>query len=125
MSTKLKIKVGREEINKGECANPFGCAIALAVRSIFPHASVGAEDIRPFAKDVQLPIYIKLPIEAKAFIKRFDMVTHPCSPISQRDDLEEIEFEIEIPDEVLEIAGKGSLEEAKRIISESQTLELI
>lgn len=131
MSTTLKIKVTKEILEKSrmcggdDTKNKIGmnCAISLAVRDIFPDVWVGDMDIR-FGRwdedhfDVNDKItYIGLPYRVQMFIKEFDK-TSPANRLL----MPEIEFEIEIPDAVIETIN---IDELKPLLVNHPTLELI
>jgi hypothetical protein len=126
MSIKMKIKVTKEILRKSMwCGTPSGssdvvsnCAIALAVRDIFPNASVGIYTMS-FGLNTDS---IELPSVAKKFIECFDQLR--LKPY-KRLLLQEIEFEIQIPNEVISRIGNGNIEEVKTIIQNSETLELV
>lgn len=92
------------------------CAVALAVRDIFPKAEVMSECIQPFGKSIQ---EIELPEEAVLFISTFDRLKHAPEA---RLGMPEISFEIDVPMEVIEKIG---IDEAKEILKKSETLELV
>lgn len=122
---KLKIKITKQILEESKMcgvSNFIGrvgehCAIALAVREIFPKAVVGRREINPFGFSKGIPTIIDLPDEATYFIDRFDRST-----VEKRVALPEFEFEINIPEKVIESI---SLPEIEKIISNSETLELI
>lgn len=127
MSIKMKIKVTKEILRKsmwcGTDAGPkdisHNCAVALAVRDIFPYATIGKYGMfigSSAGHDVDLPK------EAKDFITQFDILKN--RPY-KRLELPELEFEIEIPDKVLSKIGNGNIEEIKTIIQNSEILELV
>lgn len=133
--TKIKIKVGKEEIMKGECGNVSKCAIALAITSVFGRVGVDGTTIDFYLKDGSTQ-RVNTPRIASDFIERFDECTKIVETslgigMKMYDDpemkakLEEIEFEIEVPDKVLEDVASGSIEDVKKIISQSKTLELV
>lgn len=96
------------------------CAIALAVRSIFPDAWVDEENIIPFFfKELHKPIVhkIKLPYEACGFIAKFDSSTP-----DKRIQMPEFSFEIDVPDEIINQIG---ISEVHKILQESKTMELV
>lgn len=77
------------------------CAIALAVRDIFPDAHVLDKEISVF-NDYDHPndkVIIPIPIEAQNFIKEFDKLK--IAPY-KRLELPELTFEVEVPDSVIE-----------------------
>lgn len=115
---KLKISVTKEII--GRSANCGGaidnikdgvgsnCAIALAIKDVFPFAWTDSQYIIPFTQeltysdlfhiiDSEHEILIKLPKKAQQFIEDFD----ESSP-NMRIQMDPIEFEVEIPDIVLD-----------------------
>lgn len=120
---KISIKITKEVLEKTKmCGSMYGnvntknCAVAYAIREIFPHACMGGTTLR-FHADV--PVFTSVPTEASSFIRKFDsLVTKP----EQRLLLPEFSFDIEVPDSVIESIG---IEQAKEIISKSSTLELI
>lgn len=135
--TKLKIKVTKEILEKAkDCQNtkqdPLGynCAIALAIREVFPFALVYRTRIGVFESEEHVMERFRggefsrpkaigcmaLPIKAQQFIMAFDMK----SPQS-RATMDEIEFEMEIPDDILETIN---ITEVKEILKTSKTLEL-
>jgi hypothetical protein len=137
---KLKIKVTKEILERsamcgyrdGGPDNIIGqnCAIALAVREIFPTAQVCSNFIRErwvpgtleycLDNPEQTPEcgwFIPLPENAKKFIRAFDIY----GP-SIRTSLPEIEFEITLTDEVL---ATINIDQVKEILKSSTTLELV
>lgn len=91
------------------------CAIALAVRDIFPKAEVFASEIIPFGMGPE----ICLPDIASDFIKEFDNFKNdPKARLL----MPEISFEIDVPMKVIEKIG---IREAYKVLSESRTLELV
>lgn len=127
MSIKIKIKVTKEVLKRSmwcstkpgviECAK--NCAIAIAVRDIFPDATVGISTMGfGFATDLS----VNLPEIACKFIISFDSLRNKPE---MRLGLPELEFEIEIPDKILDQIGNGNIEEVKTIIQNSETLELV
>ena len=120
--TKLKIKVTKDILERSKyCGFQDGltvsenCAVALAVRDIWPNAAVDGDNIWPNAavNDGIMP----LPTEVSVYIIEFDN-TYPAD----RAKLPEIEFEIEIPDKVLESIN---IEELKPLLENHPTLQLI
>lgn len=128
MSTKLKIKVTKEILQRsmmcGLNAVSIGanCAVALAVRDIFPTAAVSSKYIFPFMQDPDYIISdmtINLPPEAESFISDFDnLVINPRGRLH----LPELEFEIEIPDKILEYID---IKQITQLLENHPTLELI
>lgn len=95
------------------------CAIAYAVREIFPNAQVSSH-ITIDPDKCYLPDVI-LPKKAKRFIDTFDSFARECP--QKRANIHPISFDINVPDDVLEEVI--SVNEVHRILSESKTLELI
>lgn len=121
---KLKIKVTREMLKKSAFCNnergeaPTNCAIAMAVRDIFPNARVSIMNIHFDSIDgVSIGDYITLPPEVIRFINQFDTAIP-----SVRSKLPEIEFEILVPNSVIE---KINIDEIKPLLENHPTLELI
>ena len=124
--TKLKIKVTKEILERSKnCGlgddNGFkghSCAIALAVRDLFPFASVGFNHIK-FDDRTQKTVgnISYLDLATKLYIQYFDAM----SPL-ERPKLPEYEFQIEIPDEAIE---KINIEELKPLLENHPTLQLI
>ncbi len=77
------------------------CAVALALRDIFPNVYVTNYSIYPFGIDLKKDkeIKIPLPVVAQQFIKLFDGFSHMPQ---LRLLLPEFEFSVEIPDDVIE-----------------------
>jgi hypothetical protein len=121
---KLRIKVTKDILEKskmcgGESSNRIGenCAIALAVRDIFPNAYVDSRKIHAlgYCEDFEAIIY--LPQEARDFIDEFD-----GSTAEGRVKLDPIDFEIELTSTII---SKINIDQAKEAIKNSKTLELI
>lgn len=120
---KLKIKVTKQILEKSKnCGvtelNGFrgmSCAVALAVRDIFPEANIGAGEIWPFWPNQK--VVIILPDNAKSFISRFDRT----SPYG-RTLINEMEFEIKIQNDVID---QINIDEIKPLLENHPTLELI
>ena len=124
--TTLKIKVTKDILEKSKTCGtiePNGfkghsCAIALAVRDIFPTANIGFHEVWPLWNGYNYTgATIRLPNIVSEYIKVFDR-----TPTAERPMLPEIEFEIEIPDSVIE---KINIEELKPLLENHPTLELI
>ena len=121
--TKLKIRVTKDILERSKMCGQKGygisysrgCAVALAVTDIFPNCSVGSEHISVFT-DYEI-IRIELPKEAAIFVCMFDGTSQNNRPL-----MKEIEFEISIPDEVIE---KINIEELKPLLQNHPTLELV
>lgn len=127
---KLKINVTNEILQKSAGCTGFGkdtfgtnCAIALAIRDIFPFAHVCKTCIdtdfylRNPDRQGQTENHISLPSEAIIFIDEFDF----GSP-DNRLRMSPISFEIEISDEVLE---KINIDEIKPLLKNHPTLKLV
>jgi hypothetical protein len=109
------------------------CAIALAVCQLLPNSTVDVHAIsshRLIPRQYFINIYrteseltdnfvcaIPLPIEAEQFVDDFDALT----PV-QRLEMEPMSFEIDLPGKVIDLI---TISEAYRILSESNTLELV
>jgi hypothetical protein len=117
--TKLKIKVTKEILDESKWCSynmSSNCAIACAIREIFPRAIVGYSRISIFVPGKQWPEYVALPVEAQHFVREFDKST-----AGERAAMSEIEFEIELPGVVVEMIN---IDEVKEILKTSKTLEL-
>jgi hypothetical protein len=89
------------------------CAIAFAVRDIFPEATVTLKNIYPFLFSSS---EILLPPVACEFIKTFDMSTPEERPL-----LPELSFDIEIPEDVIE---QIDISEISKLLEGHPTLKL-
>lgn len=137
---KITIKVTKEILTKsafcvsGKDETLTHCAIALAVREIFPNAKVQLQHLYAFGNDTRLATYngiatglkvpnvsskecINLPAEARVFIENFDS-SYPEDRIK----MPELSFEIDVPSEVIDEIGIGQV---YKVLSESRTLELV
>ena len=95
------------------------CAIAYAIYKIFPYATVGNREInlvRHYLEDNSV-ISVLLPYKARLFIEEFDSK----NPIN-RLKLKPFSFEIEIPEEYLNLID---ISELKKQLSVSETVDLI
>lgn len=131
---KIKIKITKEILKESWLCSPEickqrgssvgeSCAFALAVRDLLPKAAVGYSDIFPFGSNWGsgiTPVCFPITQAMKSFIIQFDRST----PL-MRLKFDEEEFELELPDWVVDNIGDGNVEETKRIISQSKTLELV
>jgi hypothetical protein len=123
MSVKLKISITKEIIMQTRYCRSNdntgkNCAIAVGIRDIFPRAYVEAEEIYPFGfRGSYLFNSIKLPAKARNFIQKFDYAT-----VQERLKMKPIEFEISIPDKVLE---KINISELAPLLQNHLTLELV
>ena len=109
MPIPFKIKVTKEilELSKA-CGAPDdvetigdNCAIARAMKDIFPDAFVTGQDIYPFGIDEDnklADLKITMPKIAQDFIIAFDTL---CENPNSRPLLPEFEFDISIPDEII------------------------
>jgi hypothetical protein len=108
---KLKIKVTKEIIMKSSnCRFPVTetCAIALAVRDLFPKAMVAGNCIIVNGYDD----YISLPKAAQEFIETFDFLDS-----RSREQLSPIEFEVDIPESVIDSIDINNLGETLELIN--------
>jgi hypothetical protein len=118
--TTLKIKVTKEHLAESkDCA--YGkhvvgqhCAIARAVRDIWPNAAVGRYNIYPSAS--QTKENIPMPEDAINFVSDFD----DASP-EQRLAMPELEFEITVPEWLI---AKTDISEITRHLQNHPTLTL-
>lgn len=118
---KIKIKVTKDILKKAmycgidDSTSVYNggigqnCAIALAVRDVFPDAIVGLEEMY-FTKDDLAST--ELPVEAKEFIDRFDMLGE--SP-AMRLDLDEFEFEINVPKSIINSINIEDIHNSKNL----------
>lgn len=120
---KIKIKVTKDILDRSKLCGTNkliivgNCAIALAVRDIFPQAGVSAGDIYPFASNGDVYSMISLPLSARSFIRAFDNF----SP-EGRIKMKPISFEIEVPEEIINCIG---IPQVESILSNSLTLEKV
>lgn len=127
--TKLKIKVTKEILEKSKhCGTIPGvrvidnCPVALAVRDIFPKASVIGTiypfgfDTKKYERGIKMET-IPLTQEVRWFIVKFD----EANP-SERISLPELEFEVHIPDSIIE---KINIDELRPLLINHPTLELV
>jgi len=108
MQVQFKIKITKEllELSRDCGQNEIeivgkNCAIALALKDIFPEVFVSGYYIHPFGseKDNKLAeLEIPLPKIAQDFVRLFDSL---CSIPGVRLMIPEFEFEISIPDEII------------------------
>jgi len=108
MPVPFKIKVTKEilALSKDCGQNEIeiigkNCAIALAMKDIFPEVFVSGYYIHPFGSDDEDPmanLEIPLPKIAQDFVRLFDSLS--AIP-GVRPMLPEFEFEISIPDEII------------------------
>ena len=116
---KLKIKITKDVLERSMYCGVKNsgkniienCAIAVAVRDIFPHAIVTGNCIYPFYKDYRISIYH----HQNNFIANFDALRG--EPL-KRLNLTPFDFEIDLPDEAIEKININD-------IYQSETLELV
>lgn len=121
---KIKIKITKEVLKrsmwcgtKNDLDMNIGsnCVVACAIVDIFPKAWVYAISIAPFYYGGNTEILIPIPQEASAMINKFDNLY--MTP-EERLNLPEMEFEIDVPNEVIERIDISD-------IHKSQTLEVV
>lgn len=125
MPLTLKIKVTKDVLKASKmCGFTTGrigrtCAVAVAVRDVFPHVSVGTDRIFFFRNDDNTDVlaYCSLPVEARKFLEEFD-----CASPEERVKMGELEFEIQVPDIVVELLN---IDDVKEILKECETIELV
>lgn len=116
--TKLRITVTKEILEKSKNCRPefafavHNCAIALAVRDIFPTAEVNYDFIGIEGLET-----IPLPEAAIDFIEKFDDANS-----LEREKMDPISFEIEIPDSVI---NQINIDELKPLLENHPTLQLV
>lgn len=116
----LTINVTKEILEKTKLCrvhvNSVGknCAIAHAVRKIFPKAYVESEEIYPFGGNNLMAM--RMPTKARNFVEKFDN-----NNAKQRVKMKPLSFDIKIPDEVID---KLSIDELKHQLINHPTLEL-
>lgn len=119
--TKLRITVTKEILERSKMCGVAAqtsvenCAIALAVRDVFPKARVWMTHINTQMGDYGP--HIILPVEASVFISEFD----DRDP-EERVKMNPIAFEIEIPDEIIE---KINIDELKPLLENHPNLALV
>lgn len=94
------------------------CAVALACREIFPNCYVDDTYLRPFS-DMDDQLRIRLPWEARIFIRRFDSLAEQPE---LRMDLPETEFDVELPQLLIDSIN---IEEVLEVLKDSTTLKLL
>lgn len=120
--TKLRITVTKEILERSKNCSVYvelsttNCAIACAVRDVFPSANVWANHINPFPGHQKNKL-IPLPKIAQDFIDAFDDATP-----EERVMMKPISFEIEVPDEVIE---KINIDELKPLLENHPTLAIL
>lgn len=130
MPVELKVSITKEILEQSKyCsandnyANVAGenCAIANALKCIFPEVYVTGNYIYPFAFNneyIYKHLCIKMPKIAKDFIRVFDSL---CQMPNARLLLPEFEFEISIPDEVIE---QIDIEDVKNTVREGLSVHI-
>lgn len=122
---KLKIKVTKDVLRRsmwcGTKNDDSGfqittnCALAIAVRDIFPDASAGYQCINPFHSCNRLDPKWIIQHDAESFIRSFDILVETPE---KRLELPEYEFEVELSDELVELINISD-------IHKSPTLEVV
>src|SRR4051812_47209184 len=123
---KLRIKVTKEILKQSMyCGTDEkmvlkSCAIALACREIFPDCFVDDKHLRPFGTSWEgsEKMLITLPYEARIFIRLFDSLAE--SP-EKRADLSEVEFEVNLPQELIDSIN---IDQLKELLKTSETLAI-
>lgn len=118
---KIKIKITKDVLRKSMycgtdktiSSRNSSCAFALAIRDIFPNASVDYSFIHPFGRHNASEIRIKH--YQAAYLEVFDSMD---STPKIRLDLPELEFEIDLPQSVIDAINIDD-------IVKSETLELV
>lgn len=95
------------------------CAFALAVREIWPNASIGDRIYPYYFPEGNIERQIAISDEAWGYIKKFDLLRQTPE---MRLELPEQSFEIDVPHSILEKVG---ISEVYKILSESKTLECV
>jgi hypothetical protein len=90
------------------------CAIALAVRELFPKAEVGSCHLA----DDSTGLFVHLQSNVTAFIKQFDR----ASPVKRATSMDPFSFEIDVPNHVI---NKIGIDDAIKIIKRTPSLELV
>lgn len=124
---KLEIRVTKDVLRRSAMCKSAddttgtNCAVALAVRDIFPKAYVGNIFIHPLgqmtADNLETSKLIVSPLRVRAFIEQFDYLKP-----EQRILMPEISFEIDIPNSVIE---KINIDEIRPLLVNHPTLTLI
>ncbi len=114
---KLRIHVTKDVLKRSMMCGvdnlDTNCAIALAVREVFPRANVWSRNIWVANGRILLPEV------ATKFIRRFDRLKF--NP-ERRLKLHELSFDVLVPPSVIDAIG---LAEVKAIVEKSETLELV
>lgn len=119
---KILIKVTKDVLERSKMCSVDGlgianknCAIAVAIRDLFPHANVAQYSCTLDELDINTKIV--LPRDVSDFIESFD-----SSSPSKRVLMTPFSFEIEVPEYVISKIGIGQV---YKVLSESRTLELV
>lgn len=119
----LTIKVTKEILERSkDCQLSIAarnCAIALAVRDLWPDAYVYPGQIYVQAEDIGNAVapFIFLPNEAQEFIRGFDSTAPQLRPF-----LAELEFTVDIPDAIID---RINIDEIRPSLVNHPTLRLI
>ena len=120
---KILIKITKNILERsmmcGQNLNKVGenCAVALALRDVFPNAYVTGSFINIEGGWGGTNDSIMLPENAVCFIASFDVKKPHERPLMRL-----FSFEIDVPDSVIESIG---IDEVKQILSNSKTLEYV
>jgi hypothetical protein len=121
MPVNFNIKVTKLVLEKSKYCSSYGhdhkivgehCAIAVALKDLFPDVYVSGNNIHPFGFNGQNSSYnlsIELPQVAKDFIKVFDSL---CKMPAVRCLLPEFAFDISIPENII---AEIRIDEIKRL----------
>jgi hypothetical protein len=119
--TKIRIKITKEILYKSRFCGFLdqkeiftNCAISVAVRDIWPNAQVMMDSI---IFDPQINAYAKLPLETTFYLTMFD-----CASVFERNNLPEHEFEIEVPDTVI---NSINIDEIKKLLENHPNLSIV
>lgn len=126
---KLTINVTQEDIDNGECGNAGKCAIALAIRDIFPNALVGAyvitfniEDVEKFKKENKIErLLFKLGCEQGLAIQTPNIAQSFIFDFDAKRRVEPISFDIEVPERYI---NSVNIDEIKEILKDHPNLVL-
>lgn len=118
---KIQINVTKEILEKSKMCNSKmvigeNCAIALAIRDIFPKTYVGNGTIFIGANIFEAD-QIDLPRNVSKFIVRFDKAS-----AEERILMKEFSFEIDVPEKLINQIG---INQVKEILEKSSTLQLV
>lgn len=124
MSVNIRVKVTKEIITNPECGRMAaqGCLIWWAIKDLFESVYVSKEYIlvclnKPIGLQEPQGIRIYLPGNARKLMYLFDKLHE-----RERSRLKEIEFEIPIPDEIIE---QIDIEALRPLLKNHPTLELV